>query len=271
MVKKLFKYEIRYYLKTLVLIFPITLILGISSLVLSPLRKIDSPISLLYYFSLIPMYLGIVVSIMAPMVISVVRFYKNMYSNVGYLTFSLPASNHAHLITKLLTPAIFTVCGGLVSLITILISFSSLPEFWNTIAIFINSLFEIISEVNVVHIIFYGIEGLLLLIISIISSPLIYYSCISIGQLGKKNRILLSVLVYYVFTIIVQIVSSVVIVIFVFLGSFGIFDNIINFIQVHPYASMHLYLILSIIFSTIFSCLLYFLNYYIMSKKLNLE
>lgn len=271
MVKKLFKYEINYYLRTLLLIFPITVMLGIGTLVLSPLRNLDSPLASLYYLSMGPLFLGIAVSVIAPIAINVIRFYKNMYSNEGYLTFSLPVSNHAHLLTKILTGAIFEVLGIIIAIITVLIAFASIKEFWIGIANFFTEIYDAIVSINGVHIIFYLLEIIILIVISLVSSPLIYYTCVSLGQLGKKNRIVLAVLIYYGFTIAVQIISSFGMVILSILGMNGFFDPLSNFIDLHPYASIHIGLILSIIFSAGVSCLLYFANYKLMTNKLNLE
>lgn len=271
MVNKLFKYEINYYLRTLLLIFPITIMLGIGTLVLSPLRKLDSPLAALYYLSMAPLFLGVAVSVIAPIAINVIRFYKNMYSNEGYLTFSLPVSNHAHLLTKILTGALFELLGIIVAIITVLIAFASIKEFWLGIADFFTEIGNVIRSINIVHAIFYIFEIIILLVISLVSLPLIYYTCISLGQLGKKNRVVLAVLIYYGFTIAVQFIYAFGMVIFTILGVNGVFNPLLDFIGLHPYASFHIGLILSIIFSDGFSCLLYFANYKLMTNKLNLE
>ncbi len=271
MVKKLLKYEIKYYLKTLIFILPIAILLSLSNIMLTPLRNVKSPIAALYYLNVVLLIAAIMICLIAPIVLSVVRFYKNMYCNEGYLTFSLPVSNHHHLIAKLLANAIFSIISFVISLISISIAFSTVPEFWSGLSEFFKFIGIGLSKVNVFNLILYILEILIMIAVSVFSAPLIFYSCISIGQLGKKNRILLSIGVYYLYTIITQVISTCFMIFLGLIGIEGVIESIAIFAANNPYTFFHLMLISSIIIQVGFGTLFYYINYKIMTHKLNIE
>lgn len=271
MVKKLLKYELSYYIKTLMMVLPITLLIGVCNLILSPLKDLDYPLSLLYYLSFTLLYIGVLISTIAPIVISVIRFYKNFYSNEGYLTFSLPVSNHLHLLTKLIASTIASLAGAIVSIITVLIASINGLEVLEVFLDLFRSIMPGLAGLGVINIIFYVIEIIILVLLATFSAPLLYYTCISIGQLGKKNRILLAVLVYYGFTVASQVLFSLLTVFSLVLGVNGLFDGIGQFFTNNPIAAIHIILIVLIILQAGLGTLFYFVNYKIMTHKLNLE
>ena len=64
---------------------------------------------------------------------------------------------------------------------------------------------------------------------------MLYYACISIGQTAKKNRILLAIGVYYIYTIIVQVISTVFSVVFSLLSVSGVLDSLLIRISENPF------------------------------------
>ncbi len=269
MVKKLLKYELTYYLRILIFVFPIILMMGICVRILQIFQS-DHPIYMMLFMSIIGMMLfASYICLLFPLVLAVIRFYKNMYSTEGYLTFTLPVSTNQHIFTKIFGYVIFELASILVIAISWLIAFIGLyPEVGIKVSEFLTIA---VSKVNIVHIIIYIIEILIMLAVNLFTSPLIYYSCISIGQLAKKNRILLAIGVYYIYTVIIQVICTVLSVFSSIAMEFGIFDGIENFSTNHPYAFFHIIFWIVILINAGVGALLYFVNYKIMTNKLNLE
>ena len=122
MVKKLLKQEYKYYIRTFIFILPAILLLGLSVRVIQ-FFEVNHFLYYLAFGGLLVMFFGgSAAVIIAAEVLAIVRFYKNMYSTEGYLTFTLPVTNHQHLISKLIAHVICSLTA--VSTFTLLISFS---------------------------------------------------------------------------------------------------------------------------------------------------
>ena len=160
----------------------------------------------------------------------------------------------------------FAVCLVVV-VIAWLIVLSGISGFFNTIY---EGIVEIIKNINLSDVLMI-FELIILLIIGIFVSPLTYYACMSIGQLAKKNRILLSVGAYYALNIITQIIITAISVFIMILGMSGLLDWVGNFILHYPLLSIHIMLWIGIIIEVGIGAVFYYITYYIMTKKLNLE
>ena len=110
MLKKLYKYELYSLFRNLLPVYAAVLgfaLLSRLSLLIKTdnvLLQIPSRISTtIYFFSIVAVFV-------VGMVVVVMRFYKNLLSGEGYLTFTLPFSATQHIVCKLL-------CGVLVIII----------------------------------------------------------------------------------------------------------------------------------------------------------
>lgn len=297
MVNKLLKYEFKYYFRIMVFYLPIIIVLGILCRFVQFLdvdfRDQFGIIEMIYTTIKGSSYMALAFTSIACLlfttILGVIRFYKNLYSSDGYLTFTLPVSNNKLLFTKLFS---FVVCQT-ISALCVLIAWSTViftsKEFLDASYIFFVNLFEgnnfqiliqnmLDSWKILLHIPFYLVEYLVLLVCSVIFQTLLYYICISIGQLVNKGRILLSIGVYYGYSWITEFVASFIycgIYVFLILGltmlPAGIINAIAEFINNYIFWLIHFALIGGIILTAGLSILLYFLNLKIMNNKLNLE
>ena len=116
MVKKLMKYDFSAFGKT---ILPMEIILlGIAVLTrFLQFFENDSKIyNILNVSSIVLLIVAMIVCIVMTVAICVVRFYKNLYTQEGYLTLSLPATHAQHIISKLVT-SVFATFISLISVI----------------------------------------------------------------------------------------------------------------------------------------------------------
>ncbi len=272
MVKKLFKHEFIYYLRTLIIFLPIMLVLGTVARISIAVHRENNIYTGLAMGSSITLLIvaGIGLMLFAT-VLSIVRFYKNMYSLEGYLTFTLPVNNHQHIFVKLTVALIFQCITMVIIFLGAVIAASGEPlaVTLKFIGEVLKVFFEVVHPVNTI---FYIIEMLLIFVLYIAVPMLLYYACISIGQLAKKNRILMAFIAYFVHNVLMQVLSTIATIILAIIGSTGeIADQVITLLDMFGQGAMHIILIGYLLFQTALAVLYYFVTHYIMTKKLNLE
>ena len=119
MVKKLFKHEFVYYLRSLLIYLPVVLVIGGLSRLMVCFESESGIYSLLLGSTLLMLYFGTLACVIITFILSIVRFYKNMFSAEGYLTLTLPVSKTTHLFVKLTTAVLddeYLNSGSLVNL-----------------------------------------------------------------------------------------------------------------------------------------------------------
>ena len=109
MVKKLIKYDFMSFFRV---IFPIQLILlGIALLNrLIQFFENDSIVyGIIFISSVVLIVISSIVCLVMTTVLAIVRYYKGLYSNEGYLSFTLPVTVNQHLISKLIVAILFNL------------------------------------------------------------------------------------------------------------------------------------------------------------------
>lgn len=262
MLGKLIKHEFKAISKTLgilhIALF-ITTIMGIIAINLSKNNKYEyiSNLTLILYILIL-----IAVAI-AVMIYLVVRFYRNLFTDEGYLMNTLPVKPSWLILSKLIVSFVWTIINFVCTFFSIILlvlsqtSIASILTVWNEITK------DALNEFGLsIHaLLFLGIIGGL---ISIIYMFLMFYTSIAIGQTMRNHKILFSLGAYVVLYIISQIIST------VGLMPFGFFaliqaDNFNVFTTFTPI------MISSYGISTVLMILYFFITNYIISKKLNLE
>ncbi|MDE6314664.1 MAG: hypothetical protein K2M46_13795 [Lachnospiraceae bacterium] len=188
------------------------------------------------------------------------RFYKNMYTDEGYLSFTLPVKPWQHLISKLLVAAAWIV----IDVIAIVISVFILVMYqgmWQEMADSLGTITENSQEITWKPLVI-GVETLLEAFFGMIMTILMYYFSISVGQLFKTHKLLASVVIFVVTFNVLRIISVIVTGIAMYASINGM-DNVNNF-----YLSfVGMGLVQTLAFCVIFWCSCQ----YIMTKRLNLE
>lgn len=271
MVKKLLKHEFIYYFRTFALFLPIVLVIGVMARVFRLFENFDSA---LVNIAIISSAFMLVVScfalLMLSVVVAVVRFYKNMYSAEGYLTFTLPVNNAQHIFVKLLT----AICCQAICLLTVIlavviaISGEPLKEFMLLLTAGLSEFYEDIGAVSFIAFVF---DIIVIVLLSVVGNMLLYYACITVGQTAKKNRILMAVGAYFIYYVATQVISTVIVMIFTVLGMSGVFDGIVMWLDDHMILTMHLTMGVSIVIYAAMAVAFWFVTQSIMTKKLNLE
>lgn len=249
-------------------------ILGCTSFV-SPLWQSDNMIvEIIAGFSMFVYILSLIGICIAIFAYFVVRFYRNMYTDEGYLMHTLPVKSWEHILTKGLIFfiwSIISILAVLFSIFSIVFSaalsvsginwgdfFSQLREFWP----------EIMREFRT----FWGtslsttiILCILAAICQLIFSILMIYGSISIGQTFNRHKVMASFIAYVCLNMALSLVHSLL----------QIPLLLIRTEQINRFTSVSSALGPSFWMNLIMNCIgmvvFYLITQIIMQKKLNLD
>lgn len=245
-------------------------------------------------FALLAMYfVYICIALYAIMIYFAIRFYKNMYTDEGYLSHTLPVKPSAHIFSKTLVSGTWYIGSTilmLASMIWLLSSFVSTiftsagmtPADMATLKAYgldfsLSHFAEAFNSISSIPFWLFAMLLVLTGLFSCYSSMLIIYVCISIGQLFKKHKVIASILTYLVVTTILSTVLTIAMIPVSFSmmlnGNYLVLMESADpvTIMVAPYAMMAPLFIISVICTIVFSAVSYFVTEYIMRRKLNLD
>lgn len=248
-------------------------VLGISVLETFLLRFVVSGIENMPEIIMLPIMLFIVGGFFAMLAYSVgvhflllARFYKNKFTDEGYLTFTLPVTTHQILLSSLLNYLFWTV----ISTVVTVFAFSMPILVGTTQNRFINReliegfsfVFKVLSSQSEVN----GYVTLVLIsgVVSVVSSMMLMHAAIAMGAvLAKKHKILAAFGCYYGFSMVLGTVSSVLTVGVGFMqAAHGNMSSIFNIMNTLIVGQMVIYVAVAVAG--------YFLSHHLMKNKLNL-
>ena len=189
---------------------------------------------------------------------AVVRFYKNMVSSEGYLTFTLPAKVEQLVTAKFLVAFVWqivTIVALILSLCFVFVvgkvSMDEISYVWDAIT----------SELGGAYI----PAILFLIVVNMAYQLVIYYLSIAIGQLFTGNKIVGAVVGYCIIYFVVQALFIAMFVIAGAIGGFDTIDTMFNTVD-----GMPALFVVSSLPSLVFGVVGYFVTCKLLKKKLNL-
>ena len=269
MVKKLYKHECIAWLRFLPWIWGITLaVAGIHRLM--QLFETDSIFYvILIGFTSVVYVLALLACPAFTTIFGVVRFYRHFFTGEGYLTFTLPVSYKAHLWVKISTAALFTLVSSAVCLLSGLIVTTG-EVFVEVIKAAQYLIRQAPADITA-HLPWYGLEFAFIGICSLFYGYLMYGTCICLGQLAHKHRILAAVGVYFGFYMVTQTLSTVGNVTFMMLTETGTLDSLNTFIANNAQLCVHIGLGACIVLSVVCSLVFWLICHWVLRKRINLE
>ncbi len=269
MVKKLIKHEFMALGRLLLPMYVILLGLSLITRIIVFFETDSVIYDIISGSAIIVMCLGLVAGLMYTVVSCIIRFYKNLFSKEGYLTFTLPVSVEAHLLTKLLAAVVayissFAVIFGAFCIAT---SGELLVEIFKAAGFLFGKAYEGLG----IHLVLYIAEAIIYTLIASCSGFLLYYACMCIGQLAKRSRVLLAIGVFFGYYYITQILVTVGVVLFSVFADSDFMIDLSMWIYDNAILSGHLFLLFLIAGSAVMGAVYYLIAHAIMKKKLNLE
>ena len=198
------------------------------------------------------------------------RFYKNLFSDEGYLTNTLPVTRGMHLLSKTIAGSIWSFIDMLLIylcayiLMAVPVITVPLSEHWDE---FIRLLgFQGQGDFNL-----FLLYMLLLVVVSAFGNVIVIEASVVLGQLFNSHKVLGAVVSYFVITTITSIAATIV------MGVQGILSSSIDINSGTSPESIDFagYLMdimnLSLVLSLCLTVILYLLSYFVMRKKINLS
>lgn len=264
MLKKLYKYELYSLFRNLLPIYAAVLGFALLSR-LTLLIKTDNPLlqipagisTTVYVFSIIAVFV-------VGMVVVVMRFYKNLLSGEGYLTFTLPFTATQHIVCKLLCGVLVIVIDFIAVMASLLIMSAGTDALGNMFEV-LKTGFEFAGQnLTAAQIVSLTAEFIIAIIIGMFQSLLMFYAAIAIGQ-QFKSRVGGAVVAYICLYAAGQVINS-----FIMIIGIAMFGSIDVDLTVSV-GTFQVFLGLITVYSLIFAAVYFCITRHFLSKKLNLE
>lgn len=211
-------------------------------------------------------FLAMLVYSLGVQIIMLARFYKNKFTDEGYLTFTLPVTTHQILLSSLLNYLFWTI----ISTVVTVIAFAIPIVVGTTHQGLINQ--ELLDAVTYAFRIMMAEEGMagyttivtISSVISVLSSLILVHTAIVLGcVMAKKHKILASFGFYYGISMVLSTVTSVL--------TFGVtmMDLTLNN-GTDVFGAMNGVMIIQMVIFAVVAVVGYFLSHHLMKNKLNL-
>ncbi len=271
MLKKLLKYDLRAMLKywwiAALSSFIMSIIAGGCVNLLLSEYELPIAITILSVLFIVVDVIGLSGFVILSSILVYVRFYKNFFTDEGYLTFTLPVKRASLLNSKLISGTFVMILTTVAAIFNLCVTFAI--AFWRD---FFNSeMLEVIAfEIEEAqkalggYLIIYAIEIIALFVVALLTSVLFISICITFASvITKKARVIAAIGIYYVVNATVNGITQLVYMIGLDYVVGRLPENNINgSIAVIGFGVILLFALIA--------SLLYTLEYWMLDRKLNL-
>lgn len=261
MLSKLIKHEFKATAKLLIPLYLILLFLTIMDRIVLRLNIFRGALSVIPGFITFFYVLSIIAVVAVTFLFMIIRFYKNLMTDEGYLMFTLPVKSYQLINSKLIVSFIWIVASVLAVVASLYIVIAT-PSRMDSLLIFLNALRAEINHGFGSYTTLLIIEFFAMIIIGLVNAMLTIYVSIAVGQLMNAHKLIGAIAAYIGISTIIQIISTIGIFI---IGHF--YENTFTDLRSIPLYVMPISMFLIMLLSVIY----YWVMDYIFRKKLNLE
>ena len=209
--------------------------------------------------------MAFVVAISAACIMSLVlminRFRTNLMGDEGYVMFTLPASVHQLVWSKILVSTVWFIATG----IAVMLSFCIMAYQVGMVTGFLREIADILSQVTA----YYAINGaaffaelLALTLVGCAAACLQFYAAMAVGYSFANHKTLLSVVFFFAFQFVMQILGT--------MGLFGIDDLNLSW-GLNGVTALHVGMSIAIVAVALYGAVFYVITTLMLKKHLNLE
>lgn len=230
-------------------------------------QVVDASAGLMLFISIFSLFAFVILS----EIIILVRFYKNFFTDEGYLTFTLPVKTGSLINSKL----IMSVAVTLATLIVLAVNVCVILGIGFFDVIVDKELFKYIAEVidEVVaefgaYLFVYILEAIILFVLGVVFSLLLMFCCITLASIiTKKGRVATGIAIYYGVNCVLSFVMEMIMI----FGVRGIGVRLETLSAEMAYPVGTVILLAAILLLGLVSVMLYTLQYLMVDRKLNLN
>ena len=196
------------------------------------------------------------------------RFYRNLLRDEGYIMFTLPASVHQQVWSKLIVSAVWYIATGVVVILSFLVAAYEVG--------FVSAFFRGLGQVLEAMTAYYALNGtafflelIALCFVGCVAFALQFYAAMAVGHSFSNHKLLLSVAFYFAFQFASQIIGTVLL---VALADSPLveFLSTLNF-HFSAMAAVHITMFIFLVATAVYGAIFYFLTTYFLKRRLNLE
>ena len=228
---------------------------------------VDTSAVILFVIALI----GIVAFSFLSMILVYVRFYKNLFTDEGYLTFTLPVKISQILNSKIILGWVMSVAALIVTFIDLVVMLAiGIPDEIFNIENYRNliEILKIVVEKIGWYLIVYILEGIVLFGLFILFAQLFLNACITFAALiTKKARVITAIGIYYVANGIFSFVLEMIII----FAAPSLIEKMVGLTENTLHIAFIISLLCAVVFCFMGCMLLYALQYWMLDRKLNLS
>lgn len=291
MLKKLLKHEYkataRFFLPVYLIFIPLLAIQRLSMLLVDRVDTDNQIITAIVgfvsgMFTLVTV-LSLIAMLACPLVYALVRFWKNMIGDEGYLTHTLPVTTGKSILAKLIVSETWFVVTAIIALLCgVLYCISIDTDFVKFIWEQLRDIWSLASDLGVGGwLIAVIVTAVLSLLTQLAGNLLTVFDAMSIGQIASKHKLLTSAGAYigimFATTTLIQAVLALIGAIFgsdilIYAESISISPSTPDITAVAPQTAQFIFgvLLISIVANCLIATLHFFLSRHFLSKKLNL-
>lgn len=272
MLRKLLKHEFRATGRIMLPMYLVLLVTALGSN-LAGRKLLAGPHGLLSTLGvLIVMAFGFAICgvLLMSFVLMIQRFYKNLLQDEGYLMFTLPASIHQHIWSKLIVSSVWFAATVLaVVAASLIVAFQG--GFLRELLDFLRYFFEGLQKLKISEALngtVYLAEFAVLMFLALAAFSLQFYAALAAGHSRASHKMLWSVALFFVFQFTVQFLGSA---LFIGLDRLGIRCFLNLDLNMAPAAAIHIGLLFMIVCVVIYGAISYAVTTFFLKRHLNLE
>lgn len=188
MLGKILKYDLKSMARSLLPLYAALIIMAAMLRLLDLLADKITLVGIIYSFMMVLFVVLMIGALFYTFFIAIKRYYKNLFSDEGYLTHTLPVSNNSLLISKIISSFIYLIITSAAMLLALVIAIdtSKVFEVFNQ---GIDMMATAMAVSNSTIIIF----ALLFIAIGYMSYIMMVFAGISLGQSHNSNKLVFSV------------------------------------------------------------------------------
>ena len=198
-----------------------------------------------------------------------IRFYRNLYTDQGYLMHTLPVNEHQLILSKTFVCLIWRIISALAVTAGIIVLMMSAFGDDFDLADILEGITGLFEDFGVIRGFIFIILIILLLLGKALFTAYTGYVCISIGQLAAKNKVLAAIGTYFGIRVLIQIISTFGSQYMVMLSAMAPYDLFELFESNENAVLIGMTFLVLIVY--LICAAMYMIVYSIMNKRLNLE
>lgn len=196
-------------------------------------------------------------------ILMIKRFYSNLLTDEGYLMFTLPASVHGLVWSKIIVSLVWFIGTFLIVILSVII-FSFHVSAMNLAIAQIREMFRLISEYFTLNFAAVATEMFVMGLLGGVGLCLLFYASMAVGHTFTKHKILMSVVFFVGFQFVMQIIGMAIVAL----------TGELQYIDVTPENMMsvwHTFAGFALAAEIVYCGILYFITTISLKRRLNLE